>query len=554
MIDRGTYAAVYGPALGDRVRLGDTDLWVEVTEDRTAYGDEAVAGFGRSIRDGLAARAAAEGSCDLVVTNCLLLDPVLGIVKASIGIRDGRIAAVGRAGNPDLQDGIDVAVGTGTAIVSAEGLIATPGAVDSHVHLLSPGICDAALAAGVTTLVAQDFGPVWNLGANPPYALERMLAALDAWPLNVALLCRASASRPETVEEALLAGAAGLKIHEDVGATRTAIDQALRLADAYDVQLAIHTDGLNESLSVEDTLAAFAGRTVHAYHIEGCGGGHAPDVLRLCGEPNVICSSTNPTIPFGVNAVAEHEEMIMVVHNLNDLLPGNREAARARVRATTMGAEDVLHDLGLIAITSSDSQGMGRVGETVRRTFQLAHKLKGERGADGPNDNERVLRYLAKLTINPALAHGLAHEVGSLEPGKLADVVLWQPAFFGVKPELVLKSGFPAFGAVGEPNASTFLAEPVVLGPQFGFYGPAAAELSVTFVAAAALDRPGGRSTRRRSAVRGCRSVSQRTMVRNNRLGAVRVAPDGSAVTLDGEPIASKPATEVPLSRRYLLV
>ena len=553
-MERDAYAAVYGPALGDRVRLGDTDLWVEVTDDRTEYGEEAIAGWAGTIRDGLAARAAARGSCDLAITNCLLLDPVLGVVKASIGIRDGRGGAGGRAGNPYLPDGIAVAIGPGTAIVGAEGLIATPGAVDSHVHLLSPALAEAALASGVTTVVGQDYGPIWNLGANPPWALERQLAALDAWPLNVALLCRGSASRPETIEESLLAGAAGLKIHEDVGATRTAIEQALRLCDAHDVQLAIHTDGLNESLSVEDTLEAFAGRTVHAFHIEGCGGGHAPDLLRLCGEPNVICSSTNPTIPYGESAAAEHEEMIMVVHYMSDLLPGNREAAGRRVRPATMGAEDVLHDLGLIAITSSDSQGMGRIGETVRRTFQLAHKLKGERGAEGENDNERVLRYLAKLTINPALAHGLAHEVGSLEPGKLADVVLWQPAFFAVKPELVLKSGFPAYGAVGEPNASTLFAEPVGIVAQFGACGPAAAELSVTFVAAAALDRPAGRSARRRSAVRGCRTVSQRAMVRNDRLGSVRVTPDGSAVTLDGKPISSPPAAEVPLSRRYLLV
>jgi urease subunit alpha len=450
---------------------------------------------------------------------------------------------------------IDVVVGTGTAIYSGEGLIATPGAIDTHVHLLSPRACDQALAAGVTTIVGQDFGPVWNLGASPAWALRRMHSAMDAWPINLGLLARGSSSRPEPLEEHLEAGAAGLKIHEDVGAHATALATAVEVAERYDVQVAVHTDGLNECLSVEDTLRVLDGRTIHAFHIEGCGGGHAPDVLRLLGEPNIIASSTNPTIPFGRDAVAEHVAMIVDVHALRSDLPGDLGNAADRVRAGTMAAEGVLHDLGLIAITSSDSQGMGRIGETVRRTFQLAARMREVRGPeDERNDNERILRFLAKCTINAAIAHGLSGHVGSLEPGRLADIVLWRPGWFAVKPELVLKSGFPAWGAVGDPNAASLAAEPMFVGPQFGAH--AAAELSLAFVSAASLasggaDRLG--TGKQRVAVERCRGIGPADMVRNTRLGAVRVDPQTHAVTLDGSLVAAPAADRVTLSRRYFL-
>ena len=555
MLDRAAYARTYGPTVGDRVTLADTGLVVRVESDSVRHGDELLAGFGKTGRDGLHVRATT-GTCDAVLAGALILDPLLGVRKADIGIRGGRIEAIGRAGNPDTMYDIDVVVGTGTAMFTAHGLIATPGAIDSHVHLLSPRICDQALAAGITTLIAQDYGPVWNLGASPAFALRRLHAALDAWPLNVALLARGSSSRPEPLVEHLLAGAAGLKIHEDVGAHRTALETALRVADEHDVQVAVHTDGLNECLSVEDTLEVLAGRTIHAYHIEGTGGGHAPDILRLLGEPNVIASSTNPTIPFGEGALAEHVAMIVSVHALRADLPGDLANARDRVRAGTMGAEDVLHDLGLIAILSSDSQGMGRVGETVRRAFQLAAKMKVERGAEGDDDNERVLRYIAKCTVNPAIAHGLAHEVGSLAPGRLADIVLWRPDMFAAKPELVLKSGFPAFGAVGDPNAASSYAEPLRVAEQIGAHGGGAAELSVAFVSQASLATGSAASLptrKRRSAVAGCRTIGVRDMVRNDRAGAVRVDPATHAVTLDGAPVSSRAAETVSLNRLYFL-
>ncbi len=559
MLDRSAYARVFGATTGDRVRLGDSGLVVEIERDAQAIGDERVAGFAKTARDGLHAQARSmDGACDIVVSGALILDPLLGVVKASIGIRDGRIVAIGRAGNPHTVDGpIDVVVGTGTAIFSGEGLIATAGAIDTHVHLLSPRICDEALANGFTTLVAQDYGPVWNLGASPAFALRRMHGALDDWPLNIGLLARGSSSVRAPLEEHLAAGACGLKIHEDVGAHRTALGTAVDVADDFDVQVAVHTDGLNECLSVEDTLDVLAGRTIHAFHIEGAGGGHSPDVLRLLGERNIVASSTNPTLPFGRDAVAEHGPMIADVHVLRADLPGNAAIGRDRVRAGTMGAEDVLHDLGLIPIVSSDSQGMGRIGESFRRALQLAGRMKELRGGDDPrHDNDRVLRYVAKATINPALAHGLAHEVGALAPGLLADIVLWQPALFGVRPELVLKSGFPAWGVVGDPNAVTAFCQPLVVGRQYGAHGAAAAELSVAFVSQASIDGGGAdllHTRKRRSAVRGCRTVDATSMVRHGRLGAVRVDPATCGVTLDGEPISVPPAERVALNRLYQL-
>lgn len=552
------YAATHGPRAGDRIRLGDSGLVIRVEDDSQRYGDEFLAGFGKTARDGLHLKAAAvRETCDVVISNVVVIDAVQGIRKVSIGIREGRICAIGRAGNPDTLDGVDVVVGTGTSIVSGEGLIATAGAVDTHVHLLSPRIMEASLASGVTTIIGQEFGPVWGVGVNSPWALKHAFNAFDAWPVNIGFLGRGSSSHAAPLIEALAeGGASGFKVHEDMGAHTRALDTALRVAEEHDVQVALHSDGLNECLSVEDTLRVLEGRTIHAFHIEGCGGGHVPNVLKMAGVPNVIGSSTNPTLPFGRDAVAEHYGMIVSVHDLKTDLPGDAAMARDRIRAGTMGAEDVLHDLGAIGITSSDAQGMGRAGETVRRTFAMAGKMKAELGApDDGHDNERVLRYMAKLTINPAIAHGLAHEVGSIEVGKLADIVLWPPEYFGAKPQLVLKSGFPAYGVTGDPNAATDTCEPLVLGPQFGAHGATPADISVAFVAQAALDQ--GNDTmptrRRRVAVRGTRGIGPADLRLNSRTGAVDVDQRTGLVTLDGEPLRSEPADSVALNRLYFL-
>ncbi|MFD0275417.1 urease subunit alpha [Kitasatospora sp. NPDC127111] len=565
------YIAVHGPRAGDRIRLGDSGLIVRVESDSQAPGDEFLAGFGKTARDGLHLKpAAVRDTCDVVISNVLVIDAVQGIRKTSIGLIGGRIAAIGRAGNPDTLDGVDVVVGTGTTIVSGEGLIATAGAIDTHVHLLSPRIMEASLASGVTTIIGQEFGPVWGVGVNSPWALRHAFNAFDAWPVNIGFLGRGSSSDPAPLIEALAeGGASGFKVHEDMGAHTRALDTALRVAEEYDVQVALHTDGLNECLSVEDTLKVLEGRTIHAFHIEGCGGGHVPNVLKMAGVPNVIGSSTNPTLPFGRDALGEHFGMIVSAHDLKVDLPGDAAMARDRIRAGTMGAEDVLHDLGVIGITSSDAQGMGRAGETVRRTFAMAGKMKAELGpldgtgsygtTESGDDNERVLRYIAKLTINPAIAHGLAHEVGSIETGKLADIVLWRPDHFGAKPQLVLKAGFPAYGVVGDPNASTDRCEPLVLGPQFGAHGATAADISVAFVAQAAadgayLDRAadGLPTRRRRVGVRNTRGIGPRDMVRNARVGDVQVTETG-LVSLDGSPLRSEPADSVSLSRLYFL-
>ncbi|MFE6843851.1 urease subunit alpha [Streptomyces sp. NPDC057686] len=564
--DPYAYTAVHGPRAGDRVRLGDSGLIVRVESDSQQPGDEFLAGFGKTARDGLHLKAAAvRETCDLVISNVLVIDAVLGIRKTSIGIREGRIASVGRAGNPDTLDGVEVVVGTGTTIVSGEGMIATAGAVDTHVHLLSPRIMEASLASGVTTIIGQEFGPVWAVGVNSPWALRHAFNAFDAWPVNIGFLARGSSSDPAPLVEALAeGGASGFKVHEDMGAHTRALDTALRVAEEHDVQVALHTDGLNECLSVEDTLRVLDGRTIHAFHIEGCGGGHVPNVLKMAGVPNVIGSSTNPTLPFGRDALAEHFGMIVSAHDLKVDLPGDAAMARDRIRAGTMGAEDVLHDLGVIGITSSDAQGMGRAGETVRRTFAMAGKMKAELGpldgggsygtAAGGDDNERALRYVAKLTINPAIAHGFAHEVGSIEVGKLADIVLWWPQYFGAKPQLVLKAGFPAYGVTGDPNASTDRCEPLVLGPQFGAYGATAADISVAFVAEAAAANGDRMPTRRRRvAVRGTRGIGPRSMLRNARTGTVDVHPGTGLVSLDGEPLVSAPADSVSLGRLYFL-
>ena len=552
------YVAAYGPRKGDRVRLGDTGLVVEVESDASKPGEEFIVGFGKTARDGLHILAAtARQTCDLVISNVLLIDAVQGVRKASIGIRDGRIVGIGRAGNPNTLDGVDIVVGTGTTIIAGEGLIATAGAIDTHVHLLSPRVIEAELASGVTTVISQEFGPVWGPGISTPWALRHAFTAFDAWPINIGFLGRGSASAQEPLVEALIdGGVCGFKVHEDIGAHARALDSALTAAEEYDVQVALHTDGLNECLSVEDTLAVLAGRTIHAFHVEGCGGGHVPNVMRLAGERNVIASSTNPTLPFGRDAVDEHFHMIMDAHDLKADLPGDALMARERIRASTMGAEDVLHDLGIIAITSSDAQGMGRAGETFRRTFAMAAKMKDERGAvDLRHDNDRAMRYIAKLTINPAIAHGMAHEIGSLEAGKLADIVLWRPDHFGAKPELVLKAGFPAYGVTGDPNASIDSSQPLVIGPQLGGHGPTPADLSVAFVSRAAAESEDDRLTtrRRRVGVRGTRGIGPADMIHNDRTAEVRVEERTGRVTVDGEHVSSAPADKVTLSRLYFL-
>jgi urease subunit alpha len=548
------------------MRLGDTGLVVEVQpsgEPRDGYA--LLAGFAKTARDGIGLRAVRTGeSCDVVISNVLILDAVVGVRTASIGVREGRISGIGRAGNPDTTAGVDIVVGGSTIVVPGEGLIATAGAVDTHVHLLSPRICEAALASGVTTLLGQEFGPFWGPGVNSRWGLRTAYRAFDAWPVNVGFLGRGSAARPGPLEEALEAGVCAFKVHEDFGAHRRTLDTALVVADAHDVQVCLHTDGLNENLALADTLAVIGGRTVHAYHVEGCGGGHVPNVLELAGVANVIGSSTNPTLPYGRDAVAEHEAMIIAVHGLRPELPGELRLARDRVRGVTMAAETVLHDLGVIPVTSSDAQGMGRVGETIRRTFAMAALNRAARGADDDSghDNARVLRYLAKLTINPAIAHGISHEVGSLQAGRLADVVLWRPGFFGAKPSLVLKSGLPAWGAVGDPNAAIDAAEPLVLGPQFAGSGAAPADVSVVFVNAAAAGAGGDQisTRRRRVAVQGTRGIGLAAMRGgNDRHGTVRVEPvtttgepdGGLRVTLDGEPVRAEPADRVPLTRLY---
>jgi urease subunit alpha len=555
------YAAIHGPTVGDRIHLGDTGLVVQVTYDSQQRGDEFLAGFGKTARDGLALKAASVAdTCDVVISNVVLIDAMHEIGKVSIGIRDGRIHAIGRAGNPDTLDDVDVVVGTGTSIISGEGLIATAGAIDTHVHLLSPRIMEASLASGVTTIIGQEFGPVWGVGVNSPWALRHAFNSFDEWPVNIGFLARGSSSDSAPLVEALVeGGACGFKVHEDMGAHARALDTALRVAEDHDVQVALHTDGLNECLSVEDTLGVLDGRTIHAFHIEGCGGGHVPNVLKLAGVANVLGSSTNPTLPFGRDALDEHYEMIFAAHGLNHHNPSDHRMVSDRIRGSTMGAEGVLHDLGVIGITSSDAQGMGRAGETVRRTFQMAAKMKADLGlatGAGPtvHDNDRVRRYVAKLTINPAIAHGLSHEIGSIEVGKLADIVLWRPAFFGAKPQLVLKAGFPAYGVTGDPNATTDSCEPLVLGPQFGAFGATAADLSVAFVSTAATEAGNDHMTtrRRRVAVGSTRGIGPANFVHNNRLGTVEVDSTGR-VSLDGEHVYVDPAARVSLSRLYFL-
>jgi urease subunit alpha len=537
--------ARYGPTTGDRVRLGDTDLRIRVEDDRQAPGDEPIWGYAKTLRPRSIQGRPSDSELDVVVAGALVLDPVLGVVKADIGIKDGRIVGVGRAGNGQLSDGIELPIGPHTQPIMGYGLIATPGAIDSHVHLISPQLMPAALSGGVTTLITAGF-------EEPPWAMSRTLAGIAAWPLNVGLQACARDEDEASLYALLAAGACGFKIHEDYGAYPELIDHTLRFADTHDVTVSLHTDGLHESAELEDTIAAIDGRTVHAYHVEGSGGGHVPDLIGFVRERSVICSSTTPTVPWGVNAAAEQIPMIVLNHGASFAVTEDMELVRERVHPATMAAEGPLHELGAIAIVNSDSQGMGRMMETVRRTFQLAHVMGSWSGAVG-EDNERVLRYLAKVTIEPAITHGIADHVGSLQAGCLADIVLWQPAFFGVKPALVLKSGMAAWGALGEGNATVEGAEPTRYRPDWGT-GRSAASLSSTFVSGRAVGSPDlRRHGRSLISVRRTRGLTREALLRNRVTAAVDVDVRDGTVTLDGNTLAVDPVSEVPLNRRYLL-
>lgn len=545
------YTRRYGPTAGDRIRLGDTDLWVRVEEDQVGYGDEPIWGYAKNFRSRMAQfdRATADSELDMLIAGVVVIDARLGVVKTNIGIKEGRIVGVGRAGNPDITDGVELVIGPNTWPVNGYGFIATAGGIDSHVHLITPRLVPVALSAGITTLITAGF-------EEPVYTMDKTYRAFESLPVNLGLQASARTDVPSQVERVIEAGACGLKVHEDWGAYPEIIDSSLRWADQHDVAVCLHTDGLNESSELEDTVAAIAGRAVHAYHVEGAGGGHVPDLIGLVREPNIVCSSTTPTIPYGRATAAEHLEMILAVHGGSADVPEDVEAARERIHPPTMAAEGPLHDLGAISIVNSDSQGMGRIGETIRRTWQLAHAMKAWAGDDADDDNDRVLQYLAKYTIEPALVHGIEVEVGSLLPGRLADVVLWRPSHFGVKPELVLKAGHFAWGALGEGNATVEGAEPVRYGGHWGAWGGAAPALSTTFVSGAAQEagiQARLRSQRRFVAVRGTRSVNRGTLVHNTAALPIEVDRGDGTVTLGSRVLAADPVAEVPLSRRYLL-
>jgi len=562
-IGRQAYAEMFGPTVGDRVRLADTALWIEVEKDHTVYGEEVKFGGGKVIRDGMgqSQRRAAEVA-DTVITNALIVDHS-GIVKADIGIKDGRVWKIGKAGNPDIQPGVTIPIGAGTEAIAGEGMIVTAGGIDSHIHFICPQQIEEALMSGVTTMIGGGTGPATGTYATTctpgPWHIHSMLAAAEAFPMNLGFLGKGNASLPAPLREQIAAGAIGLKLHEDWGTTPAAIDNCLAVAEELDVQVAIHTDTLNESGFVEASIAAFKGRTIHTFHTEGAGGGHAPDIIKVCGEPNVLPSSTNPTRPYTVNTIAEHLDMLMVCHHLDPAIAEDVAFAESRIRKETIAAEDILHDLGAFSMMSSDSQAMGRVGEVIIRTWQTAHKMKAQRGSltgdPAAHDNARVKRYVAKYTINPAIAHGIAHFVGSVEPGKLADLVLWKPAFFGVKPSLVLKGGMIAAAAMGDPNASIPTPQPVHYRPMFGSFGRAL-RTSVTFVSQAALANPAVRDLglcRPLEAVRETRRIGKKDMVHNDWRPKIQVDPETYEVRADGELLVCEPATVLPLAQRYFL-
>ena len=563
-ISRTAYAEMFGPTVGDRVRLGDTELFVEVEQDHAIYGEEVKFGGGKVIRDGMGqSQLARAETVDTVITNALIIDH-WGIVKADVGIRDGRIHAIGKAGNPDTQPGVTIAIGPGTEAIAGEGKILTAGGIDAHIHFICPQQVEEALMSGITTMLGGGTGPATGTNATTctpgPWHIARMLQAAEAFPMNLGFLGKGNASLPAALEEQVAAGAMGLKLHEDWGTTPAAIDNCLNVAEAADVQVAIHTDTLNESGFVEATLAAFKGRSIHTFHTEGAGGGHAPDIIRACGLANVLPSSTNPTRPYTVNAVDEHLDMLMVCHHLDPSIAEDVAFAESRIRRETIAAEDILHDLGAFSMIASDSQAMGRVGEVICRTWQTAHKMKVQRGPlaedSARNDNHRVKRYIAKYTINPALAHGMAAEVGSVEPGKLADLVLWNPAFFGVKPAMILKGGMIAAAPMGDPNASIPTPQPVHYRPMFGAFGGAIGATSVTFVsgqakAAGVADALG--LAKRTVPVSGVRSVMKEHMVHNGETPTVEVDPETYEVRADGELLTCEPAEVLPLAQRYFL-
>jgi urease subunit alpha len=556
---------MFGPTVGDRVRLADTELFAEVEKDFTIYGEEVKFGGGKVIRDGMGQSQItnALGAADTVITNALIIDH-WGIVKADVSLIGGRIAKIGKAGNPDVQPGVDIIIGPGTEIIAGEGKILTAGGIDSHIHFICPQQIEEALSSGITTMVGGGTGPATGTAATTctpgPFHLARMLQAAEAFPMNLSFAGKGNASQPAALEEMIKAGASCLKLHEDWGTTPAAIDCCLSVADKYDVQVMIHTDTLNESGFVEDTIAAFKGRTIHAFHTEGAGGGHAPDIIRVAGLPNVLPSSTNPTRPYTVNTLDEHLDMLMVCHHLDSSIPEDIAFAESRIRKETIAAEDILHDLGVISMISSDSQAMGRVGEVILRTWQTAHKMKVQRGAlagDGAADNARIKRYIAKYTINPAIAQGISAHVGSIEVGKLADLVLWSPAFFGVKPDLVLKSGSIAMALMGDPNASIPTPQPVYYRPMFGSYGRALVESSLLFVSGAALDEGLGHRlglTRQLVAVANTRGgIGKKSMIHNDATPNIEVDAETYEVRADGQLLVCEPAEILPMAQRYFL-
>jgi len=563
-ISRQAYAEMFGPTTGDRVRLADTELWIEVEKDYTIHGEEVKFGGGKVIRDGMGqGQKLSKDVADTVITNALIVDAILGIIKADIGLKNGRILSIGKAGNPDVQPGVTIAIGAGTEIIAGEGMIVTAGGIDSHIHFICPQQIEEALMSGVTTMIGGGTGPATGTFATTctpgPWHIHSMLSAADAFAMNLGFFGKGNASLPGPLEEQVRAGAMGLKLHEDWGTTPAAIDNCLAIADKFDIQVAIHTDTLNESGFVETTLAAFKGRTIHTFHTEGAGGGHAPDIIKAVSLPNVLPSSTNPTMPFTVNTIDEHLDMLMVCHHLDPAIAEDIAFAESRIRRETIAAEDILHDLGAFSMMSSDSQAMGRVGEVIIRTWQTAHKMKLQRGPlkedSTRNDNQRVKRYIAKYTINPALTHGIAHVVGSIEPGKLADLVVWKPAFFGVKPSLILKGGMIAAAAMGDPNASIPTPQPVHYRPMFGSFG-GALKTSVTFVSQAALDNPAVIAlnlAKPLMAVKGCRTVTKQDMVHNSATPNIDVDPETYVVRADGQLLVCEPAQSLPMTQRYFL-
>lgn len=564
-MDRRAYAETYGPTVGDRVRLADTELIIEVERDYTTYGDEVKFGGGKVIRDGMGQSpiSNADGAVDLVITNALILD-WWGIVKADVGIKDGRIVKIGKAGNPYIQDHVDIIIGPGTEALAGEGMILTAGGIDSHIHFICPQQIETAIASGITTMIGGGTGPATGTNATTctpgPWNIYRMLQAADAFPVNLGFLGKGNSAQPDSLREQIAAGAMGLKLHEDWGTTPATIDTCLTVADEYDVQVAIHTDTLNEAGFVEDTIAAFKNRVIHTYHTEGAGGGHAPDIIKVCGEANVLPSSTNPTRPYTLNTLDEHLDMLMVCHHLDPSIPEDVAFAESRIRRETIAAEDILHDLGAFSMISSDSQAMGRVGEVIIRTWQTAHKMKVQRGSlaedSDRHDNLRAKRYIAKYTINPAIAHGIAAHVGSIEEGKLADLCLWRPAFFGVKPEIVIKGGLIAWSQMGDANASIPTPQPVHMRPMFGSFGGAIAATSLTFVSQAALNNDiAAQLSLQKSvvAVSGTRTLSKRDLKLNDALPHMEVDPETYEVRADGELLTCEPATVLPMAQRYFL-